>query len=295
MKCVHILKGGQWPCGQCLPCLIGKRREWTFRILQESTLHADTVFVTLTYDDDHLPENGTLVPRDLQLWVKKVRRMLYPKLVRFYACGEYGDLTHRPHYHAILYGVDRSYAGNLCRLWGKCSPRRFTVEPLSEASIQRSSYICGYPAKKMNKPNDPRLNGRHPEFARMSLKPGIGAHAMDRIAHTLLTNPYAKEFIDSEGDVPAVLKTHGRSFPTGRYLRGKLREKVGFDAKSMEFQDRKLRIKEGRFEADLSLLREGSLSLEEFDQKQGFIRGAEKVDQVVLNMTSRHQIRRKKL
>ena len=79
----------------------------------------------------------------------------------------------------------------------------------------------------MTKSDDPRLNGRFPEFARMSLKPGIGALAMQTVSKAL-NSPSGRVLIDSAGDVPVVLQTGGKSQPLGRYLRRKLREEMGF-------------------------------------------------------------------
>ena len=92
-------------CGQCLPCRINKRREWTFRLELEASLHEHNSFVTLTYADQFLPEDGSVNPRHTQLWLKRLRKVLDPRKVRFFLCGEYGDQTFRPHYHACLFGV----------------------------------------------------------------------------------------------------------------------------------------------------------------------------------------------
>lgn len=294
MKCTYVLKGGNWPCGQCLPCLIKKRRTWSFRILEESKSHADSVFVTLTYDDDNLPKDASLDPRDVQLWLKRVRRYVHPQLIRVFYVGEYGDTTFRPHYHAVLFGLDISHARNLHKIWGKCSPRRFTVTPLSEAALERSQYISSYTVKKMTKKDDPRLGGRHPEFARMSLKNGgIGIATADKVASSLLTSSFGRDFLKQEGDVPSILKSHGRTFPIGRYLRGKIRDKVQTQIPVSNSQ--REFIAQDRFQADLQLVREGSLTMAQFDKKQGFIREKEKVDQMALNLSARQNLKRKRM
>ena len=91
-------------CGQCLPCRINKKRVWTHRIMLESSLHTDNAFVTLTYSDENLPKDGSLVPRHVQLFLKKVRKEIEPARLRFFCVGEYGDRTQRPHYHVALFG-----------------------------------------------------------------------------------------------------------------------------------------------------------------------------------------------
>jgi len=92
---------------------------------------------------------------------------------------------------------------------------------LGELNNQSAQYIAGYVCKKMTGKSDIRLDGRHPEFARMSLRPGIGADFIPEVASSLMQHE-----IDTE-DVPNVLR-HGRSvYPLGRYLKGKLREHLG--------------------------------------------------------------------
>ena len=94
------------PCGKCLGCRKAHARQWAIRLVHEAQLHPTSAwFVTLTYDDGSLPDNGSLDPRDLQLFLKKLRRKHRRKL-RYYACGEYGDASDRPHYHLVLYGPE---------------------------------------------------------------------------------------------------------------------------------------------------------------------------------------------
>lgn len=93
------------PCGRCRACRIARAREWSTRLLHELEYHEDATFTTLTYNDDNLPELGSLVPSDLQKFFKRLRKDVSGK-IRYYACGEYGETTFRPHYHAIIFGVD---------------------------------------------------------------------------------------------------------------------------------------------------------------------------------------------
>lgn len=293
MKCSYVLKGGAWPCRQCLPCRLNIRREWTNRIMLESKSHHASVFVTLTYSDDNVPAGFSLDPDHTRKWLYRFRNALQGRRIRYYLVGEYGDITQRPHYHAVLFGVSEADSHLVHRTWTLGHTR------VDSLTIERAQYVAGYVTKKMTKADDPRLRGRKPEFARMSKmgSGGIGATYLPKIAHTLLTNEHAKAQLDAEGDVPLVLKHSGRAFPTGRYLRSKLREKVGLDFNS-EFSTDKLRAERFRqevFQQDLSLLREGQITLAQFDEKQGFIRGAEKVDQTVLNLEGRLKIKRRSM
>ena len=92
------------PCGKCIGCRIAKRKEWSLRMLHELTYHPQSSFITLTYDDYHLPSDNSLKKRHLQLFIKRLRKNLGERRIKYFACGEYGGQTMRPHYHAILFG-----------------------------------------------------------------------------------------------------------------------------------------------------------------------------------------------
>lgn len=224
-------------CGKCLTCRTQRRRIWTHRLMLECSVREDNSFLTLTYDDEHLnldPETGlaTLCPRDTQLFLKRLRKAIAPLKLRFYLVGEYGDVTGRPHYHVALFGFppcQNLTGGNTCNcqtcsmlreLWGKGSILLANLEPASCA------YVAGYVTKKLVKDISSDL-GRHPEFQRMSNRPGIGADVMDELASTLLEHDNF-----NQPDVPSVLM-HGRDkWPLGRYLVKRLRKRVGKDEKT---------------------------------------------------------------
>lgn len=238
--------GGQaFPCGKCLPCLRRRARVWSHRILLEAQQWSDNAFVTLTYKDGELSYVGdlpTLVPRDLQLFLKRLRKA-YPARIRFFGVGEYGDETWRPHYHVALFNFRSCHRGvtgfgaarpewerccESCRLvgevWGK---GKVLLGALEDASAQ---YVAGYVTKKLTHRQDFRLLGRDPEFARMSNRPGIGLSAMWEVADTFM-----KFNLDaSQADVPVSLRHGRRNLPLGRYLRRKLREMIGKDPNTPE-------------------------------------------------------------
>lgn len=240
MKCrnAYIAPGGHaYGCGQCVPCRINRRRVWQHRIMLESLQHSDNAFVTLTYNDDKIPAGDTLVPKDAQDWLKRLRYNTDLKL-RYYLVGEYGDQTMRPHYHAILFGFPSCFRGNtrLSKTGKPCCAACTEIqkswsidnEPLGhilvgQVTLDSAQYVANYTTKKMTKPDDERLEGRHPEFARMSLRPGIGYSAMHEVADKVL------QWVDQNEDVPTSL-THGRKpMPLGRYLTRTLREMSGRD------------------------------------------------------------------
>lgn len=82
-------------CGQCMECRLAYSREWAIRITHEAAMHERNCFLTLTYDDDHLPKYGQLVKSDLQKFFKRLRHHFNFKYV---ACGEYGERRRRPHF-----------------------------------------------------------------------------------------------------------------------------------------------------------------------------------------------------
>lgn len=107
----------QIPCGQCIGCRLDYSRSWADRCLMELQYHESSYFVTLTYDDIHVPvtyysnnEDGEAVPamtlrkRDLQLFFKRLRTNTGQQ-VRMFCAGEYGSESARPHYHCIIFGL----------------------------------------------------------------------------------------------------------------------------------------------------------------------------------------------
>lgn len=168
MRCLkpyHSLKDNRYyPCGRCLACRIQRREDWSLRMIHELTYWKKAMFVTLTYDDEHLPVNGSLSSYDLRCFFKRLRK----SAVRFYgdsfrlkyfACGEYGPRTHRPHYHAIIFGLDYSDPVDIDLVkssWCKCAPYmwhprkqhgriRRAIAPVVDKCIR---YVAGYVFKK---------------------------------------------------------------------------------------------------------------------------------------------------
>lgn len=187
----------QIPCGKCVGCRFEIVDAWAFRCMAEAQLHRNNHFITLTYDDDHLPVDEQLDHREWQLFAKKLRAKHGP--FRFFMCGEYGEQTQRPHYHALLFGLDipdlvkcnSVYAQHdvfesesVGKVWGK---GRAVIGSVTHESAR---YCAGYAQKRVSEELAQErfawvtrygefLVRRQP-YGKMSLKPGIGAQWFDK-------------------------------------------------------------------------------------------------------------------
>lgn len=206
-----------------------------WRQFLESLCHEHNSFVTLTYRDDCLPGDGCLVPDHATVFIRELRRQLYPVRIRYFLVGEYGETTRRPHYHLSLFGVSAYQGINNKRVdaaindaWGMGYTSVYEFNHLT------AQYVSGYVVKKLKDRKD-GFEPAVPEFARMSNRPGIGANAMGVVAKALLDTHSDWE----SGDVPRVLRIGQRSIPLGRYLLARLRREVGFsEAYIKEVRDR---------------------------------------------------------
>jgi len=200
----------QVACGRCIGCRIDRARDWQIRLIHESTLHASSVFATLTYDDEHLPSDGSLVERDMQLFFKRLRKSRPERHIPMFYCAEYGDQTLRPHYHAIIFGVDfpdkvrHSGEGantlyrsdELAKLWGKGFVSFGSVTPES------CRYVADYVFKRFSgdvadakysriDPGTGELYQVTPEYGRMSRRPAIGMRHYDRFKSDYFPSDFA--------------------------------------------------------------------------------------------------------
>ncbi|WNK13284.1 MAG: replication initiator protein [Microvirus sp.] len=169
--------------------------------MHEAKMHEDNSFVTLTYADENLPADGSLNYSDFQKFMRRLRKRVGE--VRFFMCGEYGEMTKRPHFHAILFG----YQFPDLKIWGR-SPsghpvyRSEILESLwtvgnslvGQVTRQSAGYVARYCLKKVTGDlAEAHYKGRTPEFAHMSLKPGIGAKFFEKYSADILPNDYVIE------------------------------------------------------------------------------------------------------
>lgn len=192
------------PCGYCIECRLKKKRDWAIRACHEARLSEDSrgversCFITLTYSDEHLPDDRSVDVTHWQKFAKRLRKRMGS--FRFLHCGEYGDQTRRPHYHALLFGIDFSHdrrpwettaAGHqtwvsdtLEETWGMghCY--------IGQCSFDSAAYTAGYTVKKIYGPMAEQHYERYnehgevwsvrPDYATMSRRPGLGARYFDR-------------------------------------------------------------------------------------------------------------------
>lgn len=142
------------PCMKCMNCRIRRTAEWTKRILDESE-GKESCFVTLTYDESKIPPDFSLKKKDLQKFFKRLRKKLKEKTIKYYACGEYGDTTQRPHYHMIIIGwqpeleslyyikKDVVTSREIEKLW------KFGYNTVGNLTKESAQYVTGYIRKKM--------------------------------------------------------------------------------------------------------------------------------------------------
>lgn len=187
------------PCGRCVGCRLERSRQWALRCMHESTLHSDNCFITLTYAPEYLPEDGSLNVKHFQDFMKRFRKYFVHTKIRFYHCGEYGEKTRRPHYHAIIFGLDlpdrRLWKLNngvplftseiLNKIWGK----GFCV--IGDVTFESAAYVARYIMKKINgdmadahytvvDPETGEVIRLKSEYTTMSRRPGIASRWFDK-------------------------------------------------------------------------------------------------------------------
>jgi len=187
------------PCGQCVGCRLERSRQWAVRCVHEASLHEDNCFITLTYNNESLPEDGSLNKKHFQDFMKRLRKKFKNKKIRYYHCGEYGDKNFRPHYHAIIFGLEfqdqklftvnngeKLYTSEtLEKIWP------FGFSTIGNVTFESAAYVARYVMKKVNgknaknhyeriDSNTGEIYNLIPEYNTMSRRPGIAAGWFDK-------------------------------------------------------------------------------------------------------------------
>lgn len=197
------------PCGGCIGCRIDRSQQWAVRLMHEANYWDQKCFVTLTYDELTVPSNGSLCKDHHQKFLKRLRKAHGGK-IKYFLCGEYGETTYRPHYHAILFGIDFAdrkraaknaqgdqlwVSDSLDKIWshGNCW--------IGDVTHESCAYVARYIMKKVTgKAADEHYmrvdeNGEcyhlQPEYIAMSLKPAIGKQHYERYKSDFFPRDYA--------------------------------------------------------------------------------------------------------
>ena len=187
-----VAKPFNLPCGKCWKCRLTYARTWAIRCMHEAK-GKKCAFLTLTYDPEHLPPDGSLNVRHFQLFMKKLRNKTKIKKLRFFHSGEYGEKLGRPHYHALIFGYDfpdKEYfksskpspfnnnkkdkfplyqSEEFNELW------HYGYAIIGDVTFQSASYVARYIMKKINgDQSQDHYSGKKPEYCTMSRRPAIG-------------------------------------------------------------------------------------------------------------------------
>lgn len=178
----HLEECMEVPCGHCEGCKLDRARVWSERCVLEASFYSSNWFVTLTYSDRHLPKGMAGVKRDLQLFLKRLRKAVGPG-VRFFACGERGKIGYRLHAHMILFNCPlkdaylisrdpyRYFSDTLDFAW------RLGIVHIGKVTPESCAYVARYCMKKS--PHDD-------SFITMSRRPGIGCQFYEDNFHRIL-------------------------------------------------------------------------------------------------------------
>lgn len=136
------------PCGHCVNCLINRQQEWIGRLCMESFVSKSVFFITLTYDDDHLPAFSLTSKRDVVLFLKRLRKRFKSKVVRYFICSEYGPTTQRPHYHGLLFFKENVSNEKIIKILEEVWHSYFTISPFT---ANRARYSTKYLFKDLSR------------------------------------------------------------------------------------------------------------------------------------------------
>lgn len=224
--------GLEVPCGKCLACRKAHAREWAMRICHEVDYWKYSYFITLTYDNEHLPEHGSLRRDHLQKFFKRLRKEIKNEKLKFYGCGEYGSRFLRPHYHIILMANIESIVDSVKNCW------QFGLIHFDIVNVYSAQYVAQY--------QDQKLNGKMAEYVytdSLRLPPfqcqsqGLGyKYAMDNkaalVSHmevrtkdvvSSIPRYYKRKLVDSEG-LPLISEDQTRIH--ARQIRLKKKQKL---------------------------------------------------------------------
>jgi len=215
------------PCGKCLMCRVAYRKEWTLRMIHESGYWEKSSFITLTYDNDHLPENNSLVKHDLKCYFKRLRKSIEPDKIKYFAVGEYGFQKDRPHYHIILLNSHEKFIVDSWKYGG------VHIGQVAQASIM---YCLKYVMKEGKIPkhqNDDRV----PEYRRSSIK--LGLNYLSPAVIDYHKKNEQKPYITLEGGFKVAIPRYFRKKIWTDLELKKINDKIAQQVEKIELQNEK--------------------------------------------------------
>ncbi len=219
------------PCGKCQACARKRRNSWVGRMLMEQTQHPETCFLTLTYSDEALPRVyhsetdqwiPTLVKSHLQKWIRSARQSIssHGLTIRYFAAGEYGTKSGRPHYHLILFGIGPLWTDHYKKWWKKGFISAYEATPRSMAYVAKYC-LKGGMDPEMELPEQtlemPRITTA--PFRLMSRKPAIGATFVPSIGRSLATNTGHGILLDPQANLQASVQIGKKRYPLDRTMK----------------------------------------------------------------------------
>jgi len=236
----------QVPCGQCIGCKLLRSVTWASRCMHEASLHEHNSFITLTYDDQNLPQDHSLRKDHFQNFLKRFRKAIHPIKIRYLMCGEYGDDSWRPHYHAIIFGYDFTQGIKYNKQW--CERRQqvqsaevenpYYISPLlsklwpdgfhiiADVTFDTAAYVARYCTKKITGDEAEAHYTRNildwneytgeifhfqevqlePEYGTMSRRPGIGKEWYEKYKQDC----YPSNFLINDGHKTPIPKYYDK-------------------------------------------------------------------------------------
>jgi hypothetical protein len=185
--------------------------------MEASEYSTRSTFTTLTYRDEDLPQGGGLRKIHVQNYLQSLRNSKIGK-IRYFAVGEYGEKTMRPHYHLALFGVDPyQFDEVLSEKWPYGHVKN------GEVTAASAAYCAGYCTKKLAEKEI--VPGQPEEFHLASKQPPLGAACVRRIEE-LMHSKRGSAIFEKIGDVPNTVRVWGKVYPLGKYWTNHLRDQV---------------------------------------------------------------------
>lgn len=215
MHCIE--PKGLFPCGKCEACRSKKMGEWVFRLKQELKYSSDAHFITLTYDEEHLPPDGSLNKVDCQLFLKRFRKRIEPNQIRYFLVGEYGSETYRPHYHMLLFNYPKEYDlhTDLLNSWNAGAVH------IGNVTGRSISYCVKYLYKVVDLPAD-----LEPHFMLSSRRPGIGAEFLTEEQRAYLTSPALPNRVVDDGVTKILPRYYRDKLDLDFFQKGLLKDRL---------------------------------------------------------------------